>query len=411
MLEFEKRAVIPLKWLILAVSAYFLVFANRVLLDVEPFMLFFLYFIFNVAQSYFFYLRPIELRQIRSFILVSYLFDLLFVSGLLYFDGQYAFGREMHGDLYVFYFLVVLRGTAVFRTALGKIMMNVALSALFVMTFWQMFAEAEYNPALQRDFALKLALVWMVMLVSWFIIDLINSQAEQLVQARERLLRSEHLAAVGELAAGVAHEINNPIGIISANCDYLLRSASGDERREEFEAMRDEAQRVKGIVSQLLDYSKPHSGKAVPCDLKALNEEILTLLVTDKKPSGVKFDIDYASDLPKIWADAGQIKQALLNLYLNAREAAGAEGCVEARFAPAPDGARVAISIADDGPGMSDEDLARAFEPYFTNRSGGTGLGLMVTRRIIEAHGGEINLERRSTQGTIARIILPVGKG
>jgi signal transduction histidine kinase len=174
--------------------------------------------------------------------------------------------------------------------------------------------------------------------------------------------------------------------------------------------MRDEAHRVKAIVSQLLNYSKPHSGKPVRCDLKALNEEILIFLYPDKKPSGANFHVEYAPGLPAIWADSGQIKQALLNLYLNAREAAGNEGRVEARFAPASDGSRIAISITDNGPGLSDEDLSRAFEPYYTKRQGGTGLGLMVTRRIIEAHGGEIGLERREPQGTVAKIVLPVGK-
>ncbi|MCX7015147.1 MAG: ATP-binding protein, partial [Candidatus Sumerlaeota bacterium] len=414
MLSFERRAVIPLKWLILFVSLYFLVFVRSPywpywnLPDIEPFLLFLLYFLFNVAQSYFFYLRRVETRQIRAFVLTSFVVDLLFVTGLVYFDGHYAFGHEIHGDLYVFYFLVVLRGAAIIRSARGKLLMNVVLSCLFILALWQTFGRPDSDFLAQRQFAVKLALIWMVMLVSWFIVGIINTQAEQLLQARERLLRAENLATIGELAAGVAHEINNPIGIISANCEFLLRSLPPDDNlREEIDAVYKEGRRVQGIVAQLLDFSKPYAEQVVECDLRALNEEILAFLFRDKRSTDIKAVAGYDEPLPLVLADPNKIKQALLNVYLNARQAEGEKGLIEARFSATDNGKRLAIAIADDGPGITEEALRRAFEPFYTSRASGTGLGLTVTQRVVEALGGEIRLERREPRGTLVRIVLP----
>lgn len=411
MLLFEKRAVLPLKWLMLGVSLYFLLLSSQpywFLPEVEPFMLFLVYFFFNVAQSYFFYVSRVELSQVRAFVLVSYAFDLAFVAGLIYLDGQHEFGREMHGDLYVLYFLIVLRGTAIFRSASGKLLLNILLSAVFVLSLWQTFGRPDYDIGRQKEFALKLALIWMVMLVSWFIMDMLATQAERLARARERMARSENLATVGALAAGVAHEINNPIGIIQANCEYLLRLLKPQsEAREEIEAILAEARRVQGIVAQMIDLSKPKAEALAECDAKALAEEMRSFVFSRRSLGEIKTPMRCEEPPPMLWADANQIKQALLNLYLNAAQAVGETGTVETRIRRRDGGERVEIAILDSGPGIEDEALRRAFDPFFTTRADGTGLGLAVTRRIVEDHGGEIELERRPEGGTAARLVLP----
>jgi len=410
MLTFERRAVIPLKWLILGVSIYFLIVLESPyrIPEVEPFVLFFLYGMFNIAQSYFFYLRPIALPQIRPFVFTSFLVDLLFVTGLLILDGRHFFGREMHSDLYVFYFLIVLRGVGVFRTASGKLLMNLALSALFILAVWQTFSQPQADPIRFREFALKLTLIWMVMLVSWFIINLMNRQAGQIVAVRERLMRSEHLASIGQLAAGVAHEINNPVGIITANCEFLLRSMPAkDERREDVEAIHKEALRVQGIVARLLDFSRPRDVTPVPCDLRRVNRETADFLFGGGKSGDMVLQTDEPEELPPILADPNQIKQALLNIYLNARQATDGRGRIDTTILPIQGGKVIEIAIADNGPGLSTDDLQHAFEPFYTRRKGGTGLGLHVTQRIVEAHGGTITLENAKPHGAVARLRFP----
>lgn len=409
MLAFERRAVIPLKWLILAVSYYFLIVLESPykIPDVEPFSLFFLYGIFNAAQSYFFYLRPITLKQILPFIFTSFVADLLFVTGLLILDGSHFFGQQTHSDLYVFYFLIVLRGVAIFRTAAGKLMMNLALSALFILAVWQTFSQPQTDPIRFREFALKISLIWMVMLVSWFIINLINRQASQIVTVRERLMRSEHLASIGQLAAGFAHEINNPIGIITANCEYMLKTMpAGDEKREDVETIHKEALRVQGIVARLLDFSRPRDMTIVPCDLRRINRETIDFLKSGDKANQTEIQTEEPEDLPKIMADPNQIKQALLNVYLNAKQAVGSDGEIKSKIAVVG-GKTVQITIADNGPGLSSENLRHAFEPFYTNRKGGTGLGLHVTQRIVEAHGGRIEIANTKPRGAAVKIEFP----
>jgi signal transduction histidine kinase len=411
MLAFERRAVIPLKWLILSVSAYFLVILGKPpyrLPEIGPFMLFLVYFLFNLAQSYFFYFREIYIRQVRSFVLTSYAVDLLFITSLLYMDGRHAFGPETHSDLYAFYFLVILRGAATFRSTRGKLLMNIILSAVFVLAVWGAFGRSLSNPLHGHDFAMKLTMIWMVMLVSWFIVDLLNRQAEQLVRVRERLLQSEHLASIGELAAGVAHEINNPVGIIVANCEYLLRAMPTEgQGREDIEAVLTEAERVKGIVGRMMDFAKPYDETPSACDVREINEAVVAFLFGKKRYPDIDFEVHYDSRLPRVLGDPNQIKQALLNIYLNARQAIDENGRIEARLERLAAGKLLAITVADDGPGIGEEALPRVFEPFFTSRPGGTGLGLSVTQRIIESLGGEIALENRRPRGARARVVLP----
>ncbi|GEM_PF-507072 len=411
MLSFEQRAVIPLKWLILVICIIFLILLEQpyYLPEVEPFVLFFLYFMFNAAQSYFFYMRPISIRQVRPFVFTSFVVDLLFVTGLLILDGRHYFGREIHGDLYVFYFLIILRGVGIFRTPSGKLVMNLALSILFFLAVWQTFGQPNADPIRYREYALKLSLIWMVMLVSWFIINLINRQAVQIVGVRERLLRAEHLASIGQLAAGVAHEINNPIGIITANCEYLLKTIEAShELREDIEAIHKEALRVQGIVARMLDFSRPQEVEAMPCDLRKINRDTLSFLFAGGKAGQIDLSVEEPESLPMIMADPNQIKQALLNIYLNARQAIDGKGSIQAQLRPAASGKAVQIAIRDSGPGLSADDLQHAFEPFYTRRAGGTGLGLHVTQRIIEAHGGSISLDNATGGGAVVEITLPV---
>ena len=407
----ECRAIIPLKWTILFVSLIVWFWSTHFTLPAtEVFMLFFLYGMFNVAQSYFFYARRVTPHQIKPFCYVSYLIDIAFVTFLIYLDTTRYYGVNVQSDFYILYFLMILRGFALFRRSREAIFMSLVISGLFIFTIW--YRETSFDFIRQRAFALKFSLIWMVSMMSWFIVEMINNQKSDLMRIRESLLRSEQFATLGQLAAGVAHEINNPIGIISAYSEYLLKnSPPTDEHREDYETIQKEALRCEKIVSQLLNFANPSAREIVKCNLATLNREVQAFIFHDKINRGIEVENEIDEDLPDLLCDPVQIKQALLNIYLNAKQAMAGSG--EKKFfvslktsngnAPC-----LVLTIRDTGCGISRGDLAKVFDPFFTRRKGGAGLGLSITRRIIEGHSGTITIRNASPGGTEVQLILPV---
>ncbi|MFH0792426.1 MAG: ATP-binding protein [bacterium] len=406
----ERRAIIPLKLIIWCTSAALWYWRPKpwVLPDTEVFVIFLLYFMSLVFQSYFFFYRRPADNQIKSFCYGSYFADLIFVTLLIYFDQSLYFGRNLQSDFYIFYFLLILRGFALFRTRGEHLLMNLLLSLVFIFTLWTQ--EKTWAFMTERGFAFKIALIWLVILASWFIVEIINSQKVELLKTRENLLRSQHLATLGEMAAGVAHEINNPIGVISAYAEYLLRNVSkSDPRREDYEAIRTEARRCERIVQELLDYSRVKTEEFSLESLGDLNDEVLAFVFHDKTKDNIEIVKNYEANLPRLLLDKNQIKQALLNIYLNAIQAMNGKGRLELNLSKSRGGPeRVVLEICDDGPGISAEDLPRVFEPFFTRKRGGTGLGLPITRRSIENHNGTVEAIPLQPHGTMVRVELPV---
>jgi signal transduction histidine kinase len=403
----EGRAILLLKWVIFAVTLLSWLWSTDFAAPAtEIFMLFFLYAMFNVAQTYFFHFSRVQLNQIKGFCYVSYLVDVLFVTALVYFDTSYYVGRTMQSDFYILYFFLILRGFALFRTARENLLMNLLICVLFVLS---VRVQEQSISQLGRGMALKFALIWMVILMSWFIVEIINKQKAELLKARERLIRSEQMATLGELAAGVAHEINNPIGIISAYSEYLLKNAGkANPHTEDYEIIQKEAMRCERIVSELLSFANPSVKEIADCDIRQLNDEVVKFMFHDKEEGRILVKQHYASEVPMVLADPVQLKQALLNIYLNARQAIEGEGTIDVTIEPAgKDDNFVRVAIGDTGKGINEDDLERVFEPFFTRKKGGTGLGLTITQRIIEAHQGRITIGRRKPRGSLVEILLP----
>jgi len=406
LMDVERRAILPLKWVLLP-STFFIWEYTRPGLswpEVDVFLAFFIYTLSILAMHYFFAFSKIPLQQVRAFCYASYIIDLLFVTTLIYLDHIHPRAPGLGAtDFYILYFLLLIRGFVLYRTTMERIVVNVLISLLFVFAAW--LQEQTLWFVFQQSFLVKMSLVWMVILMAWFIFEIINRQKFELLQARERLYQSERLTAIGELAAGVAHEINNPIGIISAYADYLLRQADkSDPNREDYEVIRAEAQRCKKIVGELLNFARPSETQREPTDLCTLNEEVLRFIFHDPSATKVALKKTYATDLPLVFVDPVQIKQALLNIYVNAHQALGVEGgTIEVTIAPASRNA-VKVEIADTGPGIRAEDLKRVFDPFFTRKPGGSGLGLAITRRLLEANDAAIELRPRRPHGVVVTI-------
>jgi len=407
----ECRAIIPLKWTILVVGLVVWVWSTHFTLPgTEVFMLFFLYAMFNIAQSYFFYAKRVVLTQIKSFCYLSYFFDILFVTILIYLDTTRYYGQNVQSDFYILYFLMILRGFALFRRSREAIFTSLVISGLFIFTIW--YRETSFDFIKQRAFALKFSLIWMVSLMSWFIVEMINNQNRELLRIRESLLRSKQFATLGQLAAGVAHEINNPIGIISAYSEYLIKNSEpNDAHYEDYQTLHKEALRCEKIISQLLNFANPSAREIERCNLATLNEEILNFIFHDKNHQDITLEKQIDRNIPEILCDPVQIKQALLNIYLNARQAMKnqSEKKITVKMNKSPkDMNFLVLKIRDTGSGIKKDDISKVFDPFFTRRKGGAGLGLSITRRIIEGHSGTISIRNISPHGSEVEIQLPL---
>jgi PAS domain S-box-containing protein len=221
--------------------------------------------------------------------------------------------------------------------------------------------------------------------------------------------RAEKLAAIGTLAAGLAHELNNPIGIISSRIEIMLMEAESRSLPtgllDDLRVLHRHALRIAKIARGLLSFSRPGPGQPGPVDLNQVVEE--TLLLTEKQVTraGITIRLALASGLPPLRGDADTLQQVMLNLVANAADAIGGVGEIRIETSLVPDrpGA-VRLAVSDTGAGIAPEAMPRLFEPFFTTKAKGTGLGLAITYGIVREHRGTIDVE--STPGVGTRFVL-----
>jgi len=232
-----------------------------------------------------------------------------------------------------------------------------------------------------------------------------NTMVASLKEQQHRLLQSERLASVGRLAAGVAHEINNPLGVILGYTRLLRKKAAGS-LAEDLAIVEEEVLRCQEIVEGLLDFSRPVVVGAQPVDLRALCDDVVARLAEAHSTPGVAVTV---AGQGVATGTASKLRQVLLNIIKNAIEAAVPIGQVTVEIGVNGDGVQVAVR--DSGSGLDAEARERLFEPFFTNKPRGTGLGLAVSQSIAHAHGGEIAIEAPSAGGACFVLRLPRPKG
>lgn len=242
--------------------------------------------------------------------------------------------------------------------------------------------------------------------------QLIFSDISQLRILQRQLERNERLASLGILAAGIAHEIRNPLVALKTFSQLLPEKFYDQEFRSNYaRVVIPEIERIDKLVDQLLVFAKPAPAKKEKINLVSVVESTLMLIETQKKFSNISFIKEYSDDTIEVMADPEKIKQALLNILLNSADALEDKenGFIKLRLENGKD--NVFIRIQDNGCGISEENLKKIFEPLFTTKPDGTGLGLPIVNEIIAQHNGSINIESKQGAGTTVTVILPVNKG
>ena len=227
------------------------------------------------------------------------------------------------------------------------------------------------------------------------------------MRLREELQKTEKLKAVATLAAGMAHEIKNPLTSIKTFTEYLPKKHNDPVFVEKFNAVvGNEVDRINNIVKQLLEFSRPSELKLKKTDINSLLDETLSLLNNDLLKYNIKAKKDY-SDINIVNADPSQIRQVFLNLLLNAIDSMKTGGTIHVATGQ-KDANEVFVSISDTGHGIPREDIGRIFDPFFTRKDEGTGLGLSVVHGIIKKHRGTIAVKSVPEKGTSFVVSLPI---
>ena len=234
---------------------------------------------------------------------------------------------------------------------------------------------------------------------------------EQLNKLNEQLIRTEKLAAMGTLSAGVAHEVNNPLASISSLLQMIQRSENlSTDAKDKLKLIATQISRIKKVTGDMVDFSRVRTAARLPVDICDCVETSLRLASFDKSFQQLSIKKYFVKDLPKVLGDADQFQQVFLNIFLNARDSMPNGGELSINVFEEHD--EIKIEILDTGKGISSKDVEKIFDPFYTTKKSGngTGLGLAVCYGIITAHHGKIVVSRNEKNGTQFSILLPIDK-
>lgn len=238
----------------------------------------------------------------------------------------------------------------------------------------------------------------------------VEERTTALREAQARIIHSEKLAVIGQLAASLAHEINNPLQAIQSGLGLVIAELGGEriERvRNDLMMIQSELERLLEIFQQMLDFNRPAYTVRQVLDLNAICEGAMVLLRNKLQENQLELRLELAPYLPPIYGDSNQIKQVLINLILNSAEAMASVPGIITTCTKAT-GQQVQLTVEDSGVGIPTTHLTRLFEPFFTTKTRGLGLGLAISREIVERHHGEIIVQSEEGRGTVFTVFLPV---
>ncbi|QXE90886.1 sensor histidine kinase [Geomonas subterranea] len=238
----------------------------------------------------------------------------------------------------------------------------------------------------------------------------LKTQSELIIRIEEQLRRAERLSALGELSAILAHEIRNPLASIRGTAEILMEQGTPAERRGEFlEILVKESDRLNRVVEDFLRMARPEPADRRECDINEELANMVTLLSAQARGCGVSLELSRGT-VPRLVADPEKLRQAFLNLMLNAIQASAEGGSVQVATSFDREAGLVEIRISDQGAGIAPDAIAQIFEPFFTTKGSGTGLGLPITKKIIEGHGGSVEVTSEPGKGATFKVRIPAGE-
>jgi signal transduction histidine kinase len=238
----------------------------------------------------------------------------------------------------------------------------------------------------------------------------LKEQTGALLEAEEQLQRANRLSALGELSAGMAHEIRNPLASIKGSAEILADKFKPQDKEYEFaQIMIKEVERLNRVITEFLDFARPKPAEVQECSLDELLKSVLLLTQKEMERNRVGLVARLDGNLPRVRVDPEPMKQVFLNLIINAIQAMPKGG--ELRVSTAVEDGKIVCSIGDTGTGIPERIRQRIFDPFFTTKPRGTGLGLSIVHKIVHRLGGEIQLESQENEGTVFRVIIPAEAG
>lgn len=360
-----------------------------------------------------------SLRALQRVVFLTCFIDALFFSALtLVTNGFDSF-------LYWVFLVLIIRNTVSIPSAPRQIVLNLSVSVFYLVAGvldyylqemqWDLTDEEirktlGMEPAdspFDEAFLLRLSLLFLMTLLCYGVQVLVEKQRRAEEESREFNLRQEQLQATGRLAAEIAHQLKNPLGIIN-NAAYTLQRTvkEGKTITQQIRIIREEVERSDRIITELMGYARLSEGQVEKLDIT----EELDRAIDQVFPPGAKYEVevtrDYAAALPALLAQRGHMSEVFVNLLQNAREAMNGRGRIEIS-AKYGDNYRIIVTIRDNGPGIPKEKQPKIFEPYFTTKESGTGLGLAIVKHNTELYNGTVEVQSEPGKGAAFVVSLP----
>jgi signal transduction histidine kinase len=340
---------------------------------------------------------------------------------LSYFIIGYSGG--ISSSLYLILLLPAITAATHFN-AWGTVAAAVASCAVYVSFLFYLSLYNQYVPPEEiPEVALRVLFLPVVAFLTYQLASQKREEAKKLQETAERLQeaqaevrRSERLAALGQLTAGLAHELRNPLGTMKSSAEVLVRKVGADNAiaAEMAGFIASEVDRTNSLITRFLEFAKPQHMKLEKGDLSALLDHVIQRFERERseKTPEVKVYTNYSPDLGPVAFDAQLLEGVFYNLITNAAQASpkGAAVTVKTKPVETEEGPGVEVSVIDRGTGIEPKNLENIFNPFFTTKPDGVGLGLAIVSKIVDEHGGKITVESTHGEGSVFRVYLPVGQ-